>query len=219
MTFGPTYQSTSHSVLQFPIAFKLGMKYPKIPINGYSNLDFSISACGNRSSQFLIYWDMEWWNTVSVYFFYYTECLLARGMMTMSCPLDPCLPMPMPAGSPHARVHAQWIHAHPCLCPLNPCMLCLCLCLLDPSTPCLCLLGPCMPVPMPAGSPHACARARWIPACLCSCPLDPCMPCLCLCLLDPSTLCLCLLGPCMPVPMPAGSPHACARARWIPACL
>ena len=64
MTFGPTYQSTSHSVLQFPIAFKLGMKYPKIPINGYSNLDRSISACGNRSSQFLIYWDTEWWNTV-----------------------------------------------------------------------------------------------------------------------------------------------------------
>ena len=64
VTFGPTYQPTSHSVLQFPIAFKLGMKYPKIHINGYSNLDFSISACGNRSSQFLIYWDTEWWNTV-----------------------------------------------------------------------------------------------------------------------------------------------------------
>ena len=70
MTFGPTYQSTSHSVLQPPIAFKLGMKYPKIPINGYSNLDFSISACGNRSSQFLIYWDTEWWNTVAVEDFY-----------------------------------------------------------------------------------------------------------------------------------------------------
>ena len=66
MTFGPTYQSMSHSVLQFPITFKLGMKYPKIPINGYSNLDFSISACGNRSSQFLIYWDTEWWNTVYI---------------------------------------------------------------------------------------------------------------------------------------------------------
>jgi hypothetical protein len=66
VTFGPTYQSTSLSVLQFPITFKLGMKYPKIPLNGYSNLDFSNSACENCSSQHLISWDTEWWITVQL---------------------------------------------------------------------------------------------------------------------------------------------------------
>ena len=52
-------------MLQSPIAFKLCMKYPKIPFNSYSDLEFSISACGNCSSQNLIYWDTEWWNTVA----------------------------------------------------------------------------------------------------------------------------------------------------------
>ena len=119
-----------------------------------------------------------------------------------------------------AIVHACWILAHPCPCPLDhrtpvpaghPCPV-------DPhartSVPTrsphahacwiptharLCPLDPRTPVP--AGSPHA--RVCWIPAC--PCPLDPHAR-LCPCPPDPHTCpCPCLLDP-----------HACTHASTRP---
>ena len=160
-------------------------------------------------------------------------CAHARWVPTRlcPCPMDPCMPVFMPAGplhavpvpvpagsqhtvsvpagSLHTCAHACWVPARPCSCPLDPCTPCLCPCLLDPSMPCPCPLDPSTPCPCPLD-----------PSMLCPCPLDPSTPCLCL--LDPRTPefvpadprmlcpCLCPMDPCT---------HARTHRVPTPACL